>query len=131
MAISVAVMNLGTCLFGAIPSCHGSGGLAGQHRFGARTGGSMVFLGLCKMGLAILFGSAVGIVLAAFPISLLGVLMAFAGLELALPAREASDRNAFFVVAATAVGILAVNALVGFLLGLGAALMLRERRPTG
>jgi MFS superfamily sulfate permease-like transporter len=56
MAISVAVMNLGTCLFGAMPSCHGSGGLAGQHRFGARTGGSMVVLGLCKMGLGILFG---------------------------------------------------------------------------
>ena len=132
MAISVAVMNLGTCLFGAVPSCHGSGGLAGQHRFGARTGGSMVVLGLSKMGLGILFGSAVGVVLAAFPISLLGVLLAFAGLELALPAREASDRNAFFVVAATAGGILAVNAAVGFLLGLGAALLLlREQRPSG
>ncbi len=90
MAISVAVMNLGTCLFGAMPSCHGSGGLAGQHRFGARTGGSMVVLGLSKMGLGILFGSAVGVVLAAFPSSLLGVLLAFAGLELGLAAREES-----------------------------------------
>ena len=127
MAISVGVMNLGTCLFGAMPSCHGSGGLAGQHRFGARTGGSMVVLGLCKMGLGILFGSAVGVVLAAFPTSLLGVLLTFAGLELALPAREASDRNAFFVVVATAAGILAVNAAVGFALGLGAALLLLRR----
>jgi hypothetical protein len=130
MAISVAVINLGTCLFGGVPSCHGSGGLAGQHRFGARTGGSMVVLGLCKMGLGILFGSAVGMVLAAFPGSLLGVLLAFAGLELGLPAREASGRNAFFVVAATAVGILAVDAVVGLLLGLGAALLLRERSPS-
>ncbi len=124
MAISVAVMNLGTCLFGAVPSCHGSGGLAGQHRFGARTGGSMVVLGLSKMGLGILFGSAVGVVLAAFPSSLLGVLLAFAGLELGLAAREESGRNAFFVVVATAGGILAVNAVVGFLLGLGSALLL-------
>ena len=100
MAISVAVMNLGTCLFGAIPSCHGSGGLAGQHRFGARTGGSMVVLGLFKMALGILFGSAVGVVLAAFPSSLLGVLLAFAGLELGLAAREESGRDGFFVVAA-------------------------------
>jgi hypothetical protein len=132
MAISVGVMNLGTCLFGAMPSCHGSGGLAGQHRFGARTGGSMVVLGLCKMGLGIVFGSAVGVVLAAFPSSLLGVLLAFAGLELGLAAREVSDRNAFFVVAATAGGILAVNAAVGFLLGLGTALLLlREPRLPG
>jgi hypothetical protein len=130
MAISVVAINLGTCLFGAVPSCHGSGGLAGQHRFGARTGGSMVVLGLCKMGLAILFGSAVGVVLGAFPTSLLGVLLAFAGLELGLAAREASSRNAFFVAVATAVGILAVDAVVGLLLGLGAALMLRERSPS-
>ena len=32
MALSVGAMNLGTCLFGAMPCCHGSGGLAGQHR---------------------------------------------------------------------------------------------------
>jgi hypothetical protein len=128
MALSVGAMNLGTCLFGAMPSCHGSGGLAGQHRFGARTGGSMVVLGLCKIGLAILFGSAVGVVLAAFPSSLLGVLLAFAGLELGLPAREVSGRNEFFVVVATAVGILAVNAAVGFLLGFGAALLLLRER---
>jgi hypothetical protein len=105
MAISVAVMNLGTCLFGAMPSCHGSGGLAGQHRFGARTGGSMVVL------------------------SLLGVLLAFAGLELGLAAREESSRNAFFVVVATAGGILAVNAAVGLLLGLAAALLLLREQP--
>ena len=133
MAISVALMNLCTCLFGAVPSCHGSGGLAGQHRFGARTGGSMVVLGFSKMGLGILFGSAVGVVLAAFPSSLLGVLLAFAGLELGVAAREESGRNAFFVVVATAVGILAVNAAVGFLLGLGAALLLlgEQRHPSG
>ncbi len=124
MAISVALMNLGTCLFGSMPTCHGSGGLAGQHRFGARTGGSMVLLGLAKMGVGILFGSAVGVLLAAFPTSILGVLLAFAGLELGLAARESSDRNAFFVVVATAGGILGVNSAVGFLLGLGAALLL-------
>jgi hypothetical protein len=129
MAISVALMNLCTCLFGGVPSCHGSGGLAGQHRFGARTGGSMVVLGLSKMGLAILFGSAVGVVLAAFPSSLLGVLLAFAGLELGVAAREESGRNAFFVVVATAGGILAANAAVGFLLGLGAALLLLREQP--
>jgi len=129
MAISVALMNLGTCLVGSMPTCHGSGGLAGQYRFGARTGGSMVVLGLAKMGLAILFGSAVGVLLAAFPSSLLGVLLAFAGLELGMAAREESGRNAFFVVVATAGGILAANAAVGFLLGLGAALLLLREQP--
>ena len=48
-------------------------------------------------------------------------------------AREESTRNAFFVVVATAGRILAMNAVVGFLLGLGAALLLlgERRHPTG
>jgi MFS superfamily sulfate permease-like transporter len=127
MALSVGLMNLSTCLLGAMPACHGSGGLAGQYRFGARSGGSVVALGLGKIALGLLFGAAAGPVLAAFPVSLLGVLLAFAGLELTLPAREAHGRDAFFVAAATAGGILAVNTAVGFLLGLVAALFLLGR----
>lgn len=39
MASSVGLMNLVGSFFGAMPVCHGSGGLAAQYRFGARTGG--------------------------------------------------------------------------------------------
>ena len=121
MAISVGLMNAGACLFGAMPACHGSGGLAGQYRFGARTGGSVVLLGAAKILLGLLFGTAALGVLGAFPGSLLGVLLLFAGLELSLPARDCVERDAFFVAVATAAGILAVNALVGFVLGMLAA----------
>ena len=69
---------------------------------GARTGARRVALGLRKMGRGILFGSAAGGVPAALPASLLGVLLAFAGLELGLAARDASGRNPFFVASATA-----------------------------
>jgi hypothetical protein len=31
---SVGLMNLVFCPFGAMPNCHGAGGLAGQHKFG-------------------------------------------------------------------------------------------------
>lgn len=125
VAVSVGLMNLVGCPFGAMPSCHGSGGLAGQVRFGARTGGSVVALGAAKIALGAGLGSAAGLVLAAYPTSVLGVLLAFAGLELALPARECRERDAFFVAVATAGGILAANTAVGFALGLGAALLLR------
>jgi membrane associated rhomboid family serine protease len=72
----------------------------------------------------VLFGAAAIPVLLAFPGSLLGLLLVFAGLELALPARDCVDRDAFFIAAATAGGILAANTLVGFILGLVAALIL-------
>ncbi len=125
MAISVGLMNLGGCWFGAMPMCHGAGGLAGQHRFGARTGGSVFMLGLAKVGVAILLGSSAAVVLAAYPKAILGTLLGFAGIELALPVRTCRGRDEFFLAALTAGGILGVNTLVGFLLGLGAALLIK------
>jgi MFS superfamily sulfate permease-like transporter len=129
MAVSVGLMNIGACLFGAMPACHGSGGLAGQHRFGARTGGSVVMLGTGKIILGIAFGSAAITILGAYPASILGILLVFAGIELTVPARDCSERSAFFVAAATAGGILAVNTWLGFLLGLCAAAFLLRPGP--
>lgn len=123
MAVSVALMNLVGCWFGGMPACHGSGGLAGQYRFGARTGGSVVMLGVAKVAVGVALGSAALALLNAYPASILGVLLGFAGVELALPARDAATRRAFFIVAVTAGGILAVNTAVGFVLGLLAALL--------
>ncbi|KAJ4989506.1 sulfate transporter [Stagonosporopsis vannaccii] len=86
LGISVAVINLVGCWFGAMPACHGSGGLAGQYRFGARSGSSIIFLGLLKFLLGILAfwkGEHIVALLAGIPKSLLGVLVLAAGVELA------------------------------------------------
>jgi hypothetical protein len=40
------IMNLVAAPLGGVPVCHGSGGIAGHHAFGARTGGSAVIYGL-------------------------------------------------------------------------------------
>jgi hypothetical protein len=83
---SVAIINLVGCWFGAMPACHGSGGLAGQHRFGARSGSSIIFLGSIKLLLGIIAfwrSEAIVSVLAGIPKSLLGVLVIAAGVELA------------------------------------------------
>ena len=39
------VMNLLVAPFTGLPVCHGSGGVAGHHAFGARTGGSVIIYG--------------------------------------------------------------------------------------
>ena len=36
---TIGLMNLTSVPFGGFPMCHGAGGLAGQYRYGARTGG--------------------------------------------------------------------------------------------
>jgi len=83
VAISVGLMNLIFCPFGSMPNCHGAGGLAGQHRLGARHGASVVFLGLAKISLAIFFGASALTILDAFPNAVLGVMLTIAGQELA------------------------------------------------
>ncbi|KAI0134077.1 putative sulfate transporter [Xylariales sp. AK1849] len=83
LGISVAAMNLTGCWFGAMPVCHGAGGLAAQYRFGARSGASIVLLGLLKIIVGLIFGESLIGLLGAFPKSLLGIMVIAAGLELA------------------------------------------------
>ena len=118
MAQSVGVMNLISCWFGGMPVCHGAGGLAGQHYFGARTGGSVVFLGGMKMAIGVAAAATLLAPLQNFPQSILGGLLVFAGLELSLPARDLSSRENFLTALITAGLILSVNVTAGFLAGL-------------
>ncbi|KAJ6016312.1 hypothetical protein N7540_010903 [Penicillium herquei] len=82
IGLSVAAMNLLGCWFGAMPVCHGSGGLAAQYRFGARSGASVIFLGLLKLVIGLLFGETLIDLLQRFPGAFLGVMVIAAGLEL-------------------------------------------------
>ncbi|KAK6332559.1 hypothetical protein TWF730_004219 [Orbilia blumenaviensis] len=83
LGTSVAAMNLIGCWFGAMPVCHGSGGLSGQYRFGARSGAAPVMLGIAKVLVGLFFGSSVSTLLVNFPKSFLVVLVFAAGIELA------------------------------------------------
>lgn len=83
LGLSVAAMNLVGPWLGCMPLCHGSGGLAAQHRFGARSGASVIMLGLFKLVLGLFLGNSLMDLLARFPKSLLGVMVFAAGLELA------------------------------------------------
>ncbi|MEE9252826.1 MAG: putative sulfate/molybdate transporter [Thermodesulfobacteriota bacterium] len=126
VSMSVGLMNLIGCWFGAMPMCHGAGGLAGQYRFGARTGGSVVFLGALKMALGLFLGGAVFAILAAYPLSVLGVLLLFSGMELSLVTRDMKNGTDFFVMIMTTAAILAFSSTaVGFVVGLVLAYLLR------
>ena len=82
VSISVGLMNLLLCPLGSMPNCHGAGGLAGQHRFGARHGTSVVLLGSFKIFLAVFLGSSALTLLDALPVAVLGIMLVIAGLEL-------------------------------------------------
>ncbi|MCJ1285025.1 hypothetical protein MMC26_004362 [Xylographa opegraphella] len=80
---SVSLMNLIGCWFSAMPICHGSGGLAAQYRFGARSGASIMLLGLIKLLLGLFASEYVLFYSRIFWPVPLGVLLFLAGVGLA------------------------------------------------
>jgi hypothetical protein len=77
---TIGLMNLTSVPFGGFPMCHGAGGLAGQYRYGARTGGANVYAGLIFLVLALFFTSPQ--VLSLIAVGVLGALLVFVGIEM-------------------------------------------------
>lgn len=123
VAASVGIMNLLCVPLGGIPMCHGAGGLAAQYRFGARTGGSVIILGVLKVVLGFLFGGALLGLLQSYPMAVLGPMLIFAGIQLARSSKDVvGDARGLTIVLVTASFILGVNTLAGFLAGAGISL---------
>ncbi|MCJ1311893.1 hypothetical protein MMC25_005566 [Agyrium rufum] len=100
LGVSITLINLIGCWFGAMPICHGSGGLAAQYRFGARSGSSIIFLGLLKLLLGLFFAKHVGDFLGYFDRSILASLLVLAGLELVQVGESLNNEKArdFWVI---------------------------------
>jgi SulP family sulfate permease len=126
--ISMAVANFLSFILGGMPLCHGAGGLAAHYRFGARTGGSNLIIGVIFVLLAIFLGSHVLMVVKLLPMSILGVLLLFAGGQLALTLVDTNGRKDLFV-ALIMLGItLASNLAAGFIVGIAIAYALKWDR---
>jgi MFS superfamily sulfate permease-like transporter len=118
IAISQGIMNLVSPVFGGIPMCHGAGGMAGHVRFGAKTGGAPVILGSILMLAALFFSDSISIIFKIFPNSILGVILFFAGSELALVVRDIGDKKADFYVMLIVAAFAMWNMGVAFLVGI-------------
>jgi MFS superfamily sulfate permease-like transporter len=120
IAISQGIMNLIAPIFGGVPMCHGAGGMAGHVRFGAKTGGALVILGCLLVVVALFFSDSVAIFFKIFPNAILGVILFFAGAELAIVVRdignEKSDFYVMLIVAAFAMWNMGAAFLVGVIL---------------
>jgi MFS superfamily sulfate permease-like transporter len=130
MAMSVGLMNLLCVPFGAMPMCHGSGGLAAQYRFGARTGLSVIMLGLVKVVLAIVLGVAILPVIESYPHSILAAMILLAGWTLMKPAFDSfySIKPAVVVIVSSTL-IVFVGTLEGFLVGCALWLIISMIHP--
>jgi sulfate permease, SulP family len=119
-AFSMGLMNLPAGLLGAVPMCHGTGGLAAHYRFGARTGGAPIMIGIFFLIIALVLGELGFSLLAIIPQSVLGVLLVFAGLELCPLLRSLKTNEEYFVALLIA-GIALVVPNMGWAFGVGIA----------
>ena len=127
VAVSTGIMNLFSGTLGGIPMCHGAGGMAAHVAFGARTGGSVVIGGSVLLILALMFSGSVEVLFQLFPAAVLGVILFFTGVQLALGGSQLpSTRGGRIVVLVTA-ALCMYNVAVGFLVGI-ALHHLNERR---
>jgi MFS superfamily sulfate permease-like transporter len=133
LMLNHGVMNVASSLFGGMPMCHGSQGLAGQYYFGARTGGTNILEGLIEISLGIFLGRSLLGILSAFPMPLIGGMMLMVGIELArnvVPLTATPKlRWALGVALVTAVLSVVTNMAIGFLAGLALAWVLKWRWP--
>ncbi len=120
ISIDHGIMNLISTFIGGIPMCHGAGGMAGHIRFGARTGGALVILGLIILFTGLFLSDSVTLIFQVFPRSILGVILFFAGVELALVIKDVKlkKQNLFVLIitAGTAMWNMGVAYLAGLLL---------------
>jgi len=111
LSTSMGVMNLLAVPLGAMPMCHGSGGVAGKYAFGARTATSNLVLGALYLVLAVVAVDAV----AAFPMAVLGVVLVLVAIELG---RSGVDTEDPLLTGAVGVTALLVNVGVAFGVGI-------------
>ncbi len=126
-------MGLG-CIFsfllGGMPICHGAGGLAAHYRFGARTAGSNLMIGALFVILVLVAGSGILAVIYLLPMAILGILLVFAGSQLALTIQDIFQKKDLFVVIIILGTTLASNLGVGVLIGYGLAYLLKWEKLT-
>ncbi len=98
--------------------CHGAGGMAGHIRFGARTGGALVILGIILLALGLFFSQSVAILFNMVPPAILGVILFFAGLELASIVWDIGTEKKDIYVLLLTTGIAIINIGIAFVAGL-------------
>jgi len=98
ISFTYAVMNLISPWFGGIPTCHGSGGIAGHHAFGARSGGSVVIYGIFFLGLGFFFSGGFQTAIQLFPRPVLGIILVFEAVALMRLIRDMLGSSRDFTV---------------------------------
>ena len=131
IGLTYSAMNLLSPFLGGIPTCHGSGGMAGHYAFGGRTGGSVIIYGAFYLTLGLFFSAGFAAVVEIFPRPVLGVLLLVEALALLVLLRDLTDDPSGIWIAllvALIASLVPYGYLVGMVLGTALAALDRQRK---
>jgi len=98
ISFTYALMNLVSPWFGGIPTCHGSGGIAGHYAFGGRTGGSVAIEGMLYLVLGLFFSAGFSTAITLFPQPVLGIILLFEAVALMRLIRDTLGETRDFTI---------------------------------
>jgi SulP family sulfate permease len=118
LSLSIGLMNLASSMLVSAPTCHGSGGITAHYKFGARTVKSAYAIGAVCLFLA-LFGRSAVALLHLIPTAILGVFLAYVGVQHGAFVRDIlTQRTSLFIaVLVGVVSLLKTNLSYGFVAG--------------
>jgi SulP family sulfate permease len=119
LTASKGIANIIAGLLGAMPMCHGSGGLTAHYRLGARTGAANLMIGGILLAIGVLFRWEALPILQLIPLSVLGVLLVIIGVYHALLIGDLTAKTDLAL--AGTVGVVAIitgNLTIGFAAGI-------------
>lgn len=135
LSLSLGAANTLSGLMGGMPLCHGAGGMTAHYKFGARSGGANLIIGMLLVLLGLLFGRSAVTLMSLVPFSIYGILLMYLGLEHALLiADSVEDKHHLFIALAigalsAASGNLFVAVMAGIGLNLGLEVVSRRSAP--
>ena len=130
IGFTYSAMNLINPFFGGVPTCHGSGGIAGHYAFGGRTGGSVIIYGSLYLVLGLFFAGSFGAVILLFPKPVLGMILFFEALALMLLVRDMAEPKTDFVLVLLtgfAAATLPYGYVIALIVGTAIAYLARKR----
>lgn len=127
LSFNMGTMNLINPFFGGMPLCHGSGGLAAQYAFGARTGGSMILEGIMELMLGLFLSETLFRLFKEFPIAILGAMLLYTAFLLGKIAFKEFKLEVFPIILSAAILSFIFNIAVGFIVALILFFIFREK----
>lgn len=120
LALSTGGLNLLLVPFGAVPMCHGAGGLVAYHTAGGRNGLPVIVLGIVLIGGGLLMGSAASWYLSMLPEASFGVLLLITATYMVEPkkllqASSLSRVNVFLIVGLSVLYSILAGLIAGLL----------------